>query len=65
MEIVLNTFGTSISRDHDHFLVSYLDGKQTIPINGITSIIIGKGALITSDAVILAVENEIEILFVD
>lgn len=34
-------------------------------MTGIKSIQIGKGAQITSDAIILAVENEIEIVFMD
>lgn len=65
MELVLNTFGTSLSRDNDGFVVVYAEGRQRIPVEGIKSIQIGRGAQITSDAVILAIENEIEILFTD
>lgn len=65
MELVLNTFGTSLSRDNEGFVVIYNDGKQRIPAVGIKSIQIGKGAQITSDAVLLAIENEIEVLFTD
>lgn len=65
MELVINNFGTSLSRDNNGFLIINTDGKQHIPTVGITSIQIGRGAQITSDAVLLAVENEIEILFVD
>ena len=38
---------------------------QRVPLNGITAIQIGKGVQITSDAVMLAIENEIDILFVE
>lgn len=65
MDLILNTFGTSLNRDNGGFVICTRDGKQRIPINGITSIQIGSGAQITSDAVLLAIENEIEILFMD
>lgn len=65
MELVLNTFGTSLNKDNDCFIISHKDGKQRIPVIGIKSIQIGKGAQITSDAVMLAIDNEIEVLFVD
>lgn len=61
----MNTFGTSLSRDNEGFVISHKDGRQRIPPDGIKSIQIGKGAQITSDAVMLAIENEIEVLFTD
>ena len=65
MELILNTFGTSLSRDNEAFLIAHKDGKQRVPAQGIKSIQISRGAQITSDAVILAIENEIEVLFMD
>lgn len=65
MELVLNTFGTSLSRDNEAFVITHKDGRQRIPVVGIKSIQISRGAQITSDAVMLAIENEIEILFMD
>lgn len=65
MEIVLNTFGTSLNRDNQGFVISNQDGRQRIPAQGIRSIQIGKGAQITSDAVMLAIDNEIDIVFTD
>lgn len=65
MELVLNTFGTSLSRDNEGFVILTKDGKQRIPSDGITSIQISRGAQITSDAVLLAIEKEIEVLFMD
>lgn len=65
MELVLNTFGTSLSRDNEGFVILSKDGKQRIPAIGITSIQISCGAQITSDAVLLAIEREIEVLFMD
>ena len=65
MELIINSFGTSLNRDNEGFVVSTSEGKQRIPAEGITSIQISKGAQITSDAVMLAVEREIEVLFMD
>lgn len=65
MDLVLNTFGVSLSRDNEGFVVLSKEGKQRIPVSGITSIQISRGAQITSDAVLLAIEKEIEVLFMD
>lgn len=63
--MVLNTYGVSLNRDNEGFVISNSEGRQRVPVTGITSIQISKGASITSDAVMLAVENEIEVLFMD
>ena len=60
-----NTFGTSLNRDNEGFVITHKDGRQRLPVAGIKSIQISRGAQITSDAVMLAIENEIEILFMD
>lgn len=65
MELVLNTFGTSLSRENDGFVITNSDGTQRIPVAGIRSIQISRGAQISSDAVMLAIENEIEVVFMD
>lgn len=65
MELILNTFGTSLSRDNEGFVITTKDGRQRIPTDGIKSIQISRGAQITSDAVMLAVEHEIEVMFMD
>lgn len=63
MDLVINTFGVSLSRDNEGFVISGHDGVQKIPVAGIRSIQLSKGAQISSDAVLLAIENEIEIIF--
>ena len=65
MQLVLNTYGISLNRDNEGFVISSSEGRQRIPVSAVKSIQIGKGAQITSDAVMLAVENEIEIIFMD
>lgn len=63
MELVINSFGSSLSRDNEGFVISNMDGKQRIPAANVASIQICKGVQITSDAILLAVENEIDIVF--
>ena len=65
MELILNTVGVSLNRDNEGFVINTSDGKQRIPAVGIDSIQISRGAQITSDAVMLAIEREIEVLFMD
>lgn len=65
MELVLNTYGVSLNRENDGFVITSKDGRQRLPADGIKSIQISRGAQITSDAVMLAVEKEIEVLFMD
>lgn len=65
MELVLNTFGTTLNRDNEGFVITHNDGRQRIPAEGIKSIQISRGAQISSDAVLLAMEREIEVLFMD
>lgn len=65
MELVLNTFGVTLSRDNEGFVIVTSEGKQRVPSDGINSIQISRGAQISSDAVLLAMEREIEVLFVD
>lgn len=65
MEIVLNTFGISLNRDNEAFVITSKDGRQRVPVDDIKSIQISRGAQITSDAVMLAVEHEIDVMFMD
>ncbi len=65
MDLIINTFGVSLSRENDAFVIMHNEGKQRIPPQGVKSIQMSRGAQITSDAVLLAIENEIEILFLD
>ena len=65
MNIVLNSYGTSLLRKENQ-LVIYKDGKKhALDPKKVTSIIVYKGALISSDAILLAVENSIDIIFMD
>ena len=46
MELVLNTFGTSLSRDNEGFVIRNHDGRQGIAVGGISCIQVGKGGQI-------------------
>jgi CRISPR-associated protein Cas1 len=65
MHLILNSFGASIGKENSLFAVSTAEGKQLIPPRDVKSISISRGARISSDAVLLAIENEIDVLFVD
>lgn len=59
MEVVLNTFGTSLIKENGNLVVIHKDGKQKLPLDKLKSILISKGAKLSSDAALLAIENEI------
>jgi CRISP-associated protein Cas1 len=65
MHIILNSYGTSLQRDQNRFVVYTQDSKNHIPPGKVKSISISKGARISSDAVLLAIEHEIDLLFTD
>ncbi|MDR1517503.1 MAG: CRISPR-associated endonuclease Cas1 [Dysgonamonadaceae bacterium] len=65
MDIILNSFGACLTKDNDCFMVLHKDGKQRIPPADVRTISVSKGTSISSDAVLLAIDNEIEVLFVD
>lgn len=60
MELILNTYGVSLNRENEGFVITTQEGRQRVPAEGIKSIQISRGAQISSDAVMLAVEHEIE-----
>lgn len=65
MHIVLNSFGAAIGKENGIFAVSTAEGKQFIAPRDIDTITISRSARISSDAVLLAIEHEIDVMFVD
>ena len=65
MELVLNTFGTYLTKNNDLFVVVHHDGKQNISPDKLKSISISRGAQISSDAAMLAIHHNIDVFFVD
>jgi CRISPR-associated protein Cas1 len=65
MDLVLHTFGTCLTKDNDAFMVLHKDGKQRIPPADVRTILVHRGVQISSDALLLAIANEIEVLFIE
>lgn len=65
MHLVLNSFGASLRKEDMLFAVTTAEGKQLLHPRDVNSITISKSARISSDAVLLAIEHEIDVIFVD
>jgi len=65
MNLVLNSYGATLQKENDLFVIATADGKQSIPPEKVSSISISKAARITSDAVLLAIKHQVDILFVN
>ncbi len=65
MEIVLQTFGTTLYKENDILVVKNQEGVQKLKPSNIKSILVSKAAKITSDAIILCIEHNIDICFID
>ncbi len=65
MHIILNAFGTSLLKENGLFLVKTAEKKQHIFPDKIKSIHISRGARISSDAALLALEHQIDVFFTD
>lgn len=65
MNIVLNSYGVKLQKENNLFTIITQEGKQSFPPDVVKSISVSKGASITSDAIILAIQNQVEVLFVN
>lgn len=65
MHIVLSSYGASLRKENELFKVTTSKGSQLLHPRDVKSISIAKGASISSDAVMLAIQHEIDVLFVD
>lgn len=65
MHVILNSFGASIGKENGLFAVATAEGKQLLAPRDVHTITVSKGARISSDAVLLAIEHEIDVLFVN
>ncbi|MBT31600.1 MAG: CRISPR-associated endonuclease Cas1 [Thalassobius sp.] len=64
MQLVIDSFGTSIHSKLGSFEIVNKDGKKRLAPAKLKSIVLNYGTKISSDAVALAVEHQIDILFV-
>ncbi len=65
MHVVLNSYGASLRRENQLFVVTTAEGEQKIHPESIKTISVSKGARISSDAVLLAIQHQIDVLFID
>ncbi len=65
MDLILTTFGTYLHRQGELFVVKVKEQKQEVSSRKVRSIIITTGASLSTDAIQLAVEKNIDIVFLD
>lgn len=65
MEVVINTIGTTIRKKGERFEFETDGNKQEFSVKKIERILVSTSAKITTDAIILAIENEIDLIFND
>lgn len=65
MELVINTRGSKISKSNECFLICVNDVREEISSKKVERILITTSANITTDALKLAVENNIDVIFLE
>lgn len=65
MQLVINTYGAYLRKRGECFLVEVDEKKQEISVKKVSSILITTGALISSDALEMAIENNIDVVFMN
>lgn len=65
MHLVINSYGATLQKENNLFVIITPEGKQTFPPDVVRSISISKSARITSDAIILAIKFQVDVLFVN
>ena len=65
MDLVLTTFGAYLHRQGEMFLIKVSDKTQEVSSRKVRSIVITTGASLSTDAIQLAVEKNIDLIFID
>jgi len=65
MELVINTYGSYLRKKDDCFIVKNEDKEFEISARKVERIIITTGAFLSTDAIKFAVENNIDLVFLD
>ncbi len=65
MNLVINTYGAYLQRNGDCFRVKVDDRVYEVSSSKVSSIIISTAAYLTTDAIKLAIDHNIDIIFVD
>jgi len=64
MQIVINKFGSSLTLKDGLFVVKSEDESHSFAVSKVNSIVLSKGVRVSTDALMLAVENEIDVSLV-
>jgi CRISPR-associated protein Cas1 len=65
MQLVINTYGSYIQKEGDCFKIKAEDKVFDISCKRVSSILISTSALITTDAIKMAIDNNIDIVFLN
>lgn len=65
MNLVINSYGATLQKENNLFVITSPEGKQTFPPDVVKTISISKAARITSDAILLAIKYQVDVLFVN
>lgn len=65
MQLVINTYGSYLRKNGDCFLVKNDDKVAEISVKKVDSIMIATAAYVSTDAIKFAMENNIDIIFLD
>ena len=65
MQLVINTYGSYLHKIEDCFEIKVEDKKQKVSANKVESILITTGASFSSDAIELAMQHNIDVVFLD
>lgn len=65
MNLVINSYGATLQKENNLFVITTAEGKQSFPPGVVRTITISKSARITSDAIMLAIQNQVDVLFVN
>jgi len=65
MQIIINTYGAYLRKKDNCFLIKVEDQSQEISVKKVDSILITTGALISTDALQMAIENNIDVVFLN
>jgi CRISP-associated protein Cas1 len=65
MQLIINTFGTSLRRKGDRFIIKAGNKQVAFSAQKVQSIVIATGAHFSSDAIHLATQHNVDVVFLD
>jgi CRISPR-associated protein Cas1 len=63
VQLVINTFGASLRKQGEQFLVKAGDRKLAVSAHKVQSILVTTGVRLTTDAIELAISHNIDLVF--